>query len=158
MTLLLFSSWFTYSQVYVNKVISRLPKLQLHLSTPVIAVKTTAGPRPSVLITTESGETLTFDHVIMACHSDMSLKLLERGGHVTPEERNILGGVSWSKNQAVLHSDIAVSPLGQLHLSFMRIIMQLMPRRRIAWSCWNYLTSSVNQDGMVKANINQVAL
>lgn len=119
MTLLLFSSWSTYSRVYVNKVISRLPKLQLHLATPVIAVKTTAGPRPSVLVTTESGETLTFDHVIMACHSDMSLKLLERGGHVAPEERNILGGVSWSKNRAVLHSDIAVSTLGQLHVSFM---------------------------------------
>ncbi|KAF8526148.1 FAD/NAD(P)-binding domain-containing protein [Gautieria morchelliformis] len=137
-------SWLTIkggSRVYVNRIISRLPKSQLHLSTPVLAVKTTTEPRPSVLITTEGGETSTYDHVIMACHSDMSLKLLERGGYVTSAEREVLSGVSWSKNEAVLHSDT-----------------ELMPRRRIAWSCWNYLTSSANQDGKVKANVNQVAL
>ena len=75
------------------------------------AVQTTAEPRPSVLITTQRGETLAFDHVILACHSDMSLQLLERGGNVTAAEREILGGVSWSKNQAVLHTDTSVRNL-----------------------------------------------
>lgn len=34
-----------------------------------------------------------------------------------------------------------------------------MPRRRLAWSCWNYLTSSATTpDGKKKANVDQVAL
>lgn len=36
---------------------------------------------------------------------------------------------------------------------------QLMPRNRIAWSCWNFLTSSVVQaDGTKKANGDVVSL
>lgn len=84
---------------------------------PVVAVKTTTEPRPSVLITTEDRETSAYDHVIMACHSDMSLKLLEHGGHVTSAEKEVLSGVSWSRNQAVLHSDTAVRILHSLRFS-----------------------------------------
>lgn len=76
---------------------------------PVVSVKATTDAKPLVSITTRDGVTSAYDHVIMACHSDMSLKLLERGGHVTPAERAVLDGVSWSRNQAVLHSDTSVS-------------------------------------------------
>lgn len=40
---------------------------------------------------------------------------------------------------------------------------QLMPKSRLAWSCWNYLTSSVmsvdkHGNGSLKANVDQVSL
>lgn len=36
---------------------------------------------------------------------------------------------------------------------------KLMPKSRLAWSCWNYLSSSaVDSRGIYKANIDQVAL
>jgi predicted NAD/FAD-binding protein len=34
-----------------------------------------------------------------------------------------------------------------------------MPKKRLAWSCWNYLTKSVvDSEGRRKANVDQVAL
>ena len=36
--------------------------------------------------------------------------------------------------------------------------LQLMPTRRLAWSCWNYLTrSAIDENGRRKANVDQVA-
>ncbi|KAF8527479.1 FAD/NAD(P)-binding domain-containing protein [Hysterangium stoloniferum] len=138
-------SWLTIeggSRLYVERIISRLPARQLHLSTPIVAVKTTHNSsKPSVLLTSASGDTVAYDHVIMACHSNMTLQLLEKGGYVSPEEKNILGSFGWSTNEAILHSDTA-----------------LMPRRRRAWSCWNYLTSSTNENGQLKANSDHLAL
>ena len=39
------------------------------------------------------------------------------------------------------------------------LVLQLMPKKRVAWSCWNYLTTSeVDENGQRRANINQVSL
>ncbi|KAL0058257.1 hypothetical protein AAF712_015081 [Marasmius tenuissimus] len=91
---------------------------------------------PKVTLTTASGETEEFDHVILACHSDTALKILRAGQGVTEEEERILGLFQWNKNESVLHHD-----------------EELMPRSRLAWSCWNYLTySEVDVKGKRKAN------
>ncbi|KAF8582834.1 FAD/NAD-binding domain-containing protein [Ramaria rubella] len=135
-------SWLTIkggSRVYVDRIVSRLPSSQLHLSTPVVSVNTTTELQASVLITTADGATSQYDHVILACHSDTSLKLLKRGGDITTAEKKILSGFAWTKNEAVLHFDTA-----------------LMPYRRIAWSCWNYITSSITRNGIVQANVNEL--
>ncbi len=60
-----------------------------------------------------------FDAVVLACHSDQALKLL---AHPTESERNALSAVRYQPNRCVLHTDAS-----------------LMPRRRRAWSAWNYL-------------------
>lgn len=110
--------WFAYgcalnSRTYVKKILSKLPASQLHLSTPIRAAKsipisingTGSGQTHQVELTTASGETQTFDHVILACHTDTTVGILEAGGGTTAEEARILGSFGWNKNEAVLHCD-----------------------------------------------------
>lgn len=72
------------------------------------------------------GRTEAFDQIVMACHPDTALRLLERP---TPRERRALGAIRYQDNHAVLHRDPAQ-----------------MPRRRACWSSWNYL-SRCGDDG-----------
>ncbi|TDL22258.1 FAD/NAD(P)-binding domain-containing protein [Rickenella mellea] len=140
-------SWLTIkggSRIYVNKILASLAKSHLRLSTPVKSIQTSpkSNNANSVVLTTADGQTETYDHVILACHSDQALALLRAGGGATADEERVLGRFGWNRNEAVLHSDVA-----------------LMPKRRLAWACWNYLTSStVDANGKRKANVDQVAL
>ncbi|MFP4137876.1 MAG: NAD(P)/FAD-dependent oxidoreductase [Halomonas sp.] len=59
-----------------------------------------------------------FDEVVMACHADQALALLE---DPSPAEREILGALPYQDNEVVLHTDT-----------------RLLPRRRRAWASWNY--------------------
>jgi len=75
------------------------------MSTPVIAIRSQdMTAKPKVVLSTPRGEE-TYDHVIMACHSDTALKLLRAGGTVTEQEERILGQFKWRTNEAVLHWD-----------------------------------------------------
>ncbi|CAE7143439.1 unnamed protein product [Rhizoctonia solani] len=128
------------SHRYVNRILDKLPGSHLHLSTPVQSISTSAeSSKVQIGLSTGTEE---FDHVILATHSDISLRILRRGTGITVDEEKILGSFLWNKNRAVLHSDV-----------------NLMPKRRAAWSCWNYLTSSeINAQGEKRANVNEVAL
>jgi uncharacterized protein len=59
-----------------------------------------------------------FDEVIMAAHSDQTLRML---AEPSPAERDILGAIRYQTNETVLHTD-----------------RSLLPRRRLAWASWNY--------------------
>lgn len=72
----------------------------------------------TVRVRTPAGEE-RFDQVILACHSDQALAILE---DATPFERQHLSAVRYAPNTAYLHRDPA-----------------LMPRRRAAWASWNYM-------------------
>jgi predicted NAD/FAD-binding protein len=85
------------------------------LNTPVHAVR--RQPGLGVLVSTDQGSE-RFDEVVLACHSDQGLALLE---DATAEERAILGAIRYHPNRAVLHTDAT-----------------LLPRRRLAWAAWNY--------------------
>lgn len=67
---------------------------------------------------TASGEESDFDQVILASHADESLAMLE---DATPLERRLLGSFKYQSNPTIIHSDASV-----------------MPRKRLAWSSWNY--------------------
>ena len=95
-----------YSKTYVETILSELNPNALHLSTPVASVRTLESGK--VLLTTASGKSEEYDHVVMACHADVSLNILREGGGVTKEEEEILGGFQWNKNVAVIHSDPGV--------------------------------------------------
>lgn len=128
------------SHKYVRRILSALPASQLHLSTPIQAISTTPSSSKVTIQLPSSIE--EFDHVILATHSNTSLNILRQGNGMTKNEERILGSFAWNKNRAVLHTDI-----------------DLMPKRRAAWSCWNYLTSSeINIRGEKRANANEVAL
>ena len=65
------------------------------------------------------GQVATYDHVILACHSDQALSLL---ADATLGERSALKAIPYQQNDVVLHTD-----------------EDLLPHRRVAWSSWNYL-------------------
>ncbi|GHF11461.1 NAD/FAD-binding protein [Kordiimonas sediminis] len=78
------------------------------------------------IIRTESGvlvfagnDVQQYDRILIATHANTALRLLE---DADPLETEILSSFSYAPNQAVLHSDT-----------------QFMPKRRKAWSSWNYL-------------------
>ncbi|SCV74586.1 BQ2448_7615 [Microbotryum intermedium] len=132
-------TWLTVesgSHQYVNRILNHLDPAQYHQGYRIESART-GGKEGKVVLKDSEGNETEWDHVIFACHADTTLKILENGHGVTEEEKRILGGFEFSKNRAVLHSD-----------------PELMPKRRIAWSAWNYLTTS---DGP-KLNVNRVAL
>jgi len=65
------------------------------------------------------GQVMTYDHVVLACHSDQALSLL---GDASLAERRSLKAIPYQQNEVILHTD-----------------ENLLPRRRVAWSSWNYL-------------------
>ena len=71
-----------------------------------------------VRIEAEGCETESFDRVVIASHSDQALAML---ADPSDAEREVLGAIPYQPNEAVLHTDAS-----------------LMPRRRAAWSSWNY--------------------
>jgi uncharacterized protein len=65
-------------------------------------------------------EYLDYDHVVLACHADQSLNILEKP---TIKEKEILNKFTYVSNKAFLHTD-----------------ENLMPSRKKAWSSWNSIT------------------
>jgi len=92
---------------------------RIRTGAPVARIERLAG---KATVIEARGERETFDHVIVATHADEALALL---GDVSPAERALLGAFRYSRNLAVLHTDES-----------------LMPRRRAAWSSWNYVGGS----------------
>ncbi|MDT8894809.1 FAD-dependent oxidoreductase [Halomonas sp. I1] len=87
---------------------------RIHLDTPVLGLRRDAR---GVRLRTPQGDT-TFDQVVLACHADQALALLE---DARPAERDVLGAMPYQDNSVVLHTDT-----------------RLLPRRRRAWASWNY--------------------
>lgn len=149
---------FFFSKRYVESILSQLPAEQLHLSTPVHAV--TSG-EDNTILETVTGEREMFDHIIFACHSDDALRILDRGSGATPEERETLGAFRWNRNEVWLHCDESVGVDSPLKFAKENVsqLPQLMPRSRVAWSCWNYITrTTLDEQGAKKANDPQVSL
>lgn len=138
------------SKTYVDTILSALPPDALRLFSSVYSVRTLESGK--VLLTTASGNSEEYDHVIMACHADASLAILRAGGETTREEESVLEGFQWNKNVAVIHSDTKVgaiqrgSVIAKAQYSFH---IQLMPKNPDAWSSWNYLAQSFVDDAGV---------
>jgi predicted NAD/FAD-binding protein len=72
-----------------------------------------------VAVTDARGDTARYDQVLIATHSDDALWLTAGADH---ERDRLLAAIPYTRNRAVLHTDIS-----------------LMPRRRSLWSSWNYV-------------------
>jgi predicted NAD/FAD-binding protein len=92
---------------------------QVRLGAPVRAV---TRHEDRVALRDAGGDELVFDQVVLACHAPEALRLLTAP---TREENALLGAIRYRPNTAVLHTDAG-----------------RMPRRRSAWSAWNFLGSS----------------
>jgi predicted NAD/FAD-binding protein len=105
---------------YVEKIVARIADKRL--STPVQRViREGEGEGAGVLISS-LGQTERFDKVVLACHSDQSLTLLD---DASAAERATLGSIRYQDNLAVLHTDASV-----------------LPQSRLAWAAWNYERSA----------------
>jgi predicted NAD/FAD-binding protein len=100
---------------YVTRMVQDLPGLRV--SHKVIGISREAE---GVFVRLENGSAERFDEVVMACHADQALALLEQP---TADETQVLGAFRCQGNRMVLHTDTA-----------------LMPVRRSVWSAWNYLS------------------
>ena len=89
-------------------------------------VRTVSRQENGVVVTDATGETRTFDDVVLATHADQALRLLDMA---TPQERDLLGAFRYALNEAVMHTDI-----------------RAMPQRRAAWSSWNYMANGAIAD------------
>lgn len=82
-------------------------------------------------------DTQSFDHVVLACHSDQALRLL---GDASDREHEILGAIPYQRNDTVLHTDASV-----------------LPRQRKAWAAWNAVIPATPDDQCtVSYHMNQL--
>jgi predicted NAD/FAD-binding protein len=97
---------------------------RVRLRAPVRRIERLPG---RVRIAADGCESEEFDHVVLATHSDQALALL---ADPSEAEREILGAIPYQRNEAILHTDAS-----------------LMPRRRAAWSSWNFHLSEEPAQG-----------
>ena len=112
--------WYTVqggSIQYVQRLETALRQLDvdLRLGSAVQSIRRDGG---KVFIRVWGGEEEAFDHVVMATHSDDSLKLLS---DPTPQEKSTLGAIAYQPNDIILHAD-----------------ERMMPRNRKTWASWVY--------------------
>ena len=122
--------WFTVrggSRHYVQRLRERLADVREG------SAVTRVQRLPSGVRLHHGGGSEDFDAVILACHSDQSLRLLEAP---TAREREVLGAIRYQRNRALLHLDPAQ-----------------LPQRRRAWAAWNFET-----DGDTRAGRRPVCL
>jgi predicted NAD/FAD-binding protein len=100
------------SSSYVDALRKRWPVREMP-SRPVVGVR---RRQDHVVVATRGGHE-AYDQVVVACHSDQALRLLEDASRA---EREILGAIAYQENDVVLHTDAS-----------------LLPRNRKAWSAWN---------------------
>ena len=114
-------TWYTVvggSRTYVERLTGSFAD-RVKVSTAVRSVHRTDD---AVIVSDATGHVARFDHVVIATHADQALETL---ADPSVRERDLLGAFRYSRNLAVLHAD-----------------KSFMPRRRAAWSSWNYVGPS----------------
>ena len=117
------------SRRYVDALLARCDG-ELRLGPPIRAVR--RGERGITLVRGD-GETEGFDEVVLACHADQALALLERP---TATEEAVLSAFPYEPNEALLHTDTSV-----------------LPRTRRTWAAWNYRRPA-GEEGAVAVTYN----
>jgi predicted NAD/FAD-binding protein len=106
------------SHAYIPPLTARYAD-RIRLNTVVKGIIRTS---PGVNVVDAAGSVAHYDQVVIAAHAPDALAMLAAP---TPAERQVLGALRYKPNTAVLHTDVS-----------------LMPRRRTAWSAWNYVGAS----------------
>ncbi len=103
------------SQRYVEKLTAAF-RDRLRLGCAVTSIERTGH---GVTVADSLGHNDTYDHVVIASHSDQALSML---ADASQAEQDILGAIRYAPNVAYLHRD-----------------PRLMPKRKYAWASWNLL-------------------
>ncbi|KAF1991720.1 FAD/NAD(P)-binding domain-containing protein [Aulographum hederae CBS 113979] len=126
--------WLTlesFGKSYIDVLMKDFPQERVHLSTPVTALSNEEDGRVKLRFGKNNAD--VFDHVVLACHGDQATRIISCSA--TETENKIMGCFETTPNTVYLHSDVS-----------------LMPQRRIAWSAWNYLTSSSSPSPTANGN------
>ena len=119
------------SRSYIPDLIAPF-KQSIHLNSPVTAIKRTNN---GAQLQISQGEWQEFDEVVLACHSDQALAMLQ---DATADEQQVLSKLAYQNNEVVLHTDES-----------------LMPKRQAAWASWNYrLDGNTQRQASVTYNMN----
>ena len=102
------------SREYVSRMIAGLGN-RVRTGVPVSAVRRDVDG----VTVTAAGTSETYDHVVIGAHADQALRML---ADPDDDETRLLSRFRYGRNDTILHTDA-----------------RLMPRRRSAWSSWNYL-------------------
>ena len=105
---------------YVQRLLQAIADARLNTRVTQVRRLPPGDGRGGVVVATANGSE-RYDDVVLACHSDQSLALLQAGGDATPAEQRVLGAIRYQPNRALLHTDTAV-----------------LPQRQLAWAAWNY--------------------
>lgn len=111
------------SRTYVDRMIKEITRV--HTSRPVRSIRRSVD---GVTVVDGTGASEDYDHVVLATHADMSLRLL--GDGASEAERQILSRFHYESNEVVLHTDSSA-----------------MPRRRRVWSSWNAIERADDDGG-----------
>lgn len=114
--------WFTVdggSRSYVHRLAAEIEQRggQIRTNHPVRHIRRL---ETGVMIEEPDGSETYYDQVVIGAHGDEALAMLSDASEA---ERALLGCFSYQDNVAVLHRD-----------------PRLMPKRRMAWASWNYLS------------------
>ena len=117
------------SRVYVDRLTAAF-RDRMRLGRAVTSIRRTAH---GVVVEDSFGHSDTYDHIVIATHSDQALDMLT---DADANERSVLGDIRYAPNIVYLHRD-----------------PRLMPMRKNAWASWNFLRWK--RDG---AAVNDVAV
>lgn len=117
--------WFTIpggSKNYVHALMKETDAIYYN-NAPITNIKRV---NDGVSVKAHGKEEVIFDRILIATHANTALKMIN---DVDPLEKAILGSFKYAKNRAVLHSD-----------------KKFMPKRKRAWSSWNYMQNDSDDD------------
>ena len=122
--------WYTVtnrSRSYVNKVLSKISG-EYYKNYAVNKIKRRDSGID--LYYGDKSEYFSYDKVVLACHADQSLSLLD---DPSDEEKQLLSNFSYKENIAVIHTD-----------------QNIMPNNKNVWSSWN---SSIDKNNLENNSI-----
>ncbi|MED7787448.1 FAD-dependent oxidoreductase [Francisella sp. 19X1-34] len=112
--------WYTVkggSKTYVDKIIKELENTNVKFAPMARAISRS----DRISITDKQNNINEFDKVVFACHSNEVLELLDDPNQ---NEKELISAIKYQPNTVILHTDDAI-----------------MPKRKTAWSSWNYLSA-----------------
>jgi len=121
------------SRTYVRRLDAELREAGVEFSDGARKVRRTAD---AVYVTGADGVEREFDEIILACHSDEALSLLD---DADDQEEQFLSAVPYAPNIAVLHRD-----------------QSLLPRRRDARAAWCYVRDAGSDAAAVTYDMNRL--
>lgn len=115
------------SREYVKRIVSALDVHGVHwVRDAVTSVNLPTRAGQDSIEVLSANATAQFDEVVMACHSDQSLRLLHG---IDTATQSVLSAIPYQPNRAILHTDTA-----------------FLPQHKRCWAAWNYTAQAKKDD------------